>query len=265
MHEAYQNLTALIHAFGARPATTEPESRLREYLHRRLAERGLTVFEQPFQSVASLTPAWLTVSALFVASAVLGWLNAPALWWVGAGCSLAAMAMFWGLVSGRWDVMRLFPQRESANLIAVAPAHGEAHRRVVLMAHIDSQRAALMWHPRHVRAFGRNFQLQAGVLMAHTLSALLLALSPLLGLAWLLVVARAIMTLGGWSRCMGWGCCCTASGSCRGCRRERQRVGNRRAADRAGTARRRAAATHRGLGRVHGLRGGRQTQRRVRV
>jgi hypothetical protein len=32
MHEAYQNLTALIHAFGARPATTESESRLREYL-----------------------------------------------------------------------------------------------------------------------------------------------------------------------------------------------------------------------------------------
>jgi hypothetical protein len=205
MHEAYQNLTALIHAFGARPATTEPESRLREYLHRRLHERGLTVFEQPFRSVASLTPAWLTVSALFVASAVLGWLNAPALWWVGAGCSLAAMAMFWGLVSGRWDAMRLFPQRESANLIAVAPAQSEVRRRVVLMAHIDSQRAALMWHPRHVRAFGRNFQLQAGVLMAHTLSALLLALSPLLGLAWLPVVARAIMTLGGLVALYGMG------------------------------------------------------------
>jgi hypothetical protein len=118
MHNTYENLVTLIHAFGARPATTESEARLREYLHRRLAERGLTVFEQPFRSVASLTPAWLTVSALFVASAVLGWLNAPALWWLGTGSSLAAMAMFWGLVSGRWDVMRLFPQRESANLIA---------------------------------------------------------------------------------------------------------------------------------------------------
>jgi len=197
MHEAYQNLTALIHAFGARPATTESEARLREYLHRRLHERGLTVFEQPFRSVASLTPAWLTVSVLFVASAVLGWLNAPALWWVGAGSSLVAMAMFWGLVSGRWDVMRLFPQRESANLIAVVPPHGEAHRRIVLMAHIDSQRAALMWHPRHVRAFGRNFQLQAGVLGAHTLGAVLFAVSPLLGVAWLPAPARAVMTLGG--------------------------------------------------------------------
>jgi hypothetical protein len=197
MHNTYENLVTLIHAFGARPATTESEARLREYLHRRLHERGLTVFEQPFRSVASLTPAWLTVSVLFVASAVLGWLNAPALWWLGTGSSLAAMAMFWGLVSGRWDVMRLFPQRESANLIAVAPSQGEVRRRIVLMAHIDSQRAALMWHPRHVRAFGRNFQLQAGALGAHTLSAVLLAVSPLLGVAWLPAVARAIMTLGG--------------------------------------------------------------------
>ena len=205
MHEAYQNLAALIHNFGARPATTESESRLREYLHRRLQARGLTVFEQPFQSVSSLTPAWLAVAALFVASAALGWLNAPALWWAGAGCSLAAMAMFWGLVSGRWDVMRLFPQRASANLIAVAPPRGEARRRVVLMAHIDSQRAALMWHPRHVRAFGRNFQLQAGVLMAHTLGATLLALSPLLGQAWLPIVARVATTLGGLVALYGMG------------------------------------------------------------
>ncbi|BCW94716.1 MAG: M28 family peptidase [Fimbriimonadales bacterium] len=198
MHEAYQTLTTLIHAFGARPATTDAESRLREYLHRRLqAHERLTVFEQPFRSVPSLTPAWLTVSALFVASAVLGWLHAPMLWWVGAGCALLALAMFWGLASGGWDVMRLFPQRASANLIAVAPAQGETRRRIVLMAHIDTQRAALMWHPRHVRAFGRNFQLQAGALTAHTLGALLLALSPWLGQAWLPVVARAAIALGG--------------------------------------------------------------------
>ncbi|MGQ9902303.1 MAG: M28 family peptidase [Fimbriimonadales bacterium] len=205
MHSAYQNLTTLIHAFGARAATTESEARLRAYLHRRLQERGLTVFEQPFRSVASLTPAWLTVSALFVVSALLAWLPVPGLWWLGAGMSLGAMAMFWGLVSGRWDVMRLFPQRASANLIAVVPSQGAVRRRVVLMAHIDTQRAALMWHPRHVRAFGRNFQLQAGVLLMHTLGAVLLALNSLLGLAWLPAIARAATTLGGLVALYGMG------------------------------------------------------------
>lgn len=205
MSTAYQNLREIVHAFGARPATSEAESRLRNYLHRRLQERGLTVFEQPFQSVPSLTPVWLVVSLLFIVSAVLAWQEASLAWWGAALCSVAGMGMFWGLVSGRWDVMRLFPQRPSANLIAVMPAPSEVRRRVVLMAHLDSQRAALMWHPSHVRAFGRNFQLQAGLLGVHALAALALALSPLVGLAWVVLLARGVMTLGGLVALYGMG------------------------------------------------------------
>ncbi|MCX7993095.1 MAG: M28 family peptidase [Fimbriimonadales bacterium] len=197
MRTTYQNLKEIALAFGARPATSEAEARLRAYLHRRLQESGLTVFEQPFQSVPSLTPAWLTVSILFILSAALAWLSAFWAWLIGSAMSLLGMAMFWGLVSGRWDVMRLFPQHASANLIAVAPAQAQPRRRVVVMAHIDSQRAALMWHPKHVRAFGRNFQLQAGLLLIHTLLAVLLALAPLLGWSWVIPWARGVMTLGG--------------------------------------------------------------------
>lgn len=205
MPTAYANLTEIIHAFGARPATTEAESRLRTYLMRRLQERGLTAFEQPFQSVPSLAPMWLAVSALFVLSAVLAWGNTSGAWIVGAITSMAAMLMFWGLVSGRWDVSRLFPQRPSANLIAVAPAQHTPRRKVVLMAHIDTQRATLMWHPKHVRAFGRNFQLQVGLLILHTLLAIALALSPWWGQGWLVVVARGVMTLGGLVALYGMG------------------------------------------------------------
>ena len=198
-------VASIVLTFGARPATSEAEARLRAFLRHRLQERGLTVFEQPFRSVSSLTPAWLTVSALFVASAVLSWLHTPLAWGAAALCSLAGMAMFWGLASGRWDVMRLFPQRGSANLIAVAKALQPARRRVVLMAHLDSQRATLMWHPKQVRAFGRNFQLQAGLLGAHTLAALLLAFVPVSGQAWAIGLSRAVMTLGGLVALYGMG------------------------------------------------------------
>ncbi|GIV10044.1 MAG: aminopeptidase [Fimbriimonadales bacterium] len=197
MPTVYANLSEIIHTFGARPATTEAESRLRAYLMRRLQERGLKVFEQPFQSTPSLAPMWLTVSALFVLSSIAAWQSAVGAWIVGAVASAAAMLMFWSLVSGRWDATRLFPQRESANLIAVAPAPHTPRRTVALIAHIDTQRAALMWHPKHVRAFGRNFQLQAGLLILHTLGAIALALSPLLGQAWLMGWARGVMTVGG--------------------------------------------------------------------
>ncbi|MDW8052836.1 MAG: M28 family peptidase [Armatimonadota bacterium] len=193
----YRHLQEIILAFGARPATSDAEARLREYLKRRLDECGLMVFEQPFRSVPSLTLAWLTTALLFALSAGLAWTSHTLAWVAGAISSAFGMAMFWGLVSGRWDVMRLFPQRDTANLIAVAPATGNPTRRVVLMAHMDTQRAALMWHPKHVRALGRNFQLQAAVLIAHTLLAFSLPFTPLLGANWHLWLTRAVMTVGG--------------------------------------------------------------------
>ncbi|MFN3689963.1 MAG: M28 family peptidase [Fimbriimonadales bacterium] len=190
-------LVALIVAFGARPATSEAEARLRAYLHQRLQERGLMVFEQPFLSIASLVPPWLTISSLFVLSAGLAWVSVPLAWLGAAVCSLAGMGLFWGLASGRWDGTRLFPQHMSANLIAIAQAQQHARRRVVLMAHTDTQRATLLWHPKQVKAFGRNFQLQAALLGAHTLAAILLALTPLSGQAWAIGLPRAVITLGG--------------------------------------------------------------------
>ncbi|MDM7460121.1 MAG: M28 family peptidase [bacterium] len=197
MPTAYANLSEIIHTFGARPATTDAETRLRAYLSRRLQAHGLTAFEQPFRSASSLACPWLMVSLLFAASAVLAWQDASGAWALGAMLSIGAMTMFWGLVSGRWDATRMCPQRASANLIAVAPAQRTPRRTVVLMAHLDTQRATLLWHPNQARAFGRNFQLQAGALALHTLCAVALALTPLLSAAWLAPLTRAAMTLGG--------------------------------------------------------------------
>ncbi len=197
MRTAYAHLRQIVLAFGARPATREAEAHLRDYLKRHLQERGLTVFEQPFRSIPSLTPPWLAVAGLFVASAAVAWSGSLLLWLVGAAASVLGMAMFWGLVSGRWDPTRFFPQRDSANLIAIAPAQETPRRRVVLIAHLDTQRATLLWHPAQVRAFGRNFQLQAALLAAHTLFALALPLVPSVGPPWLVWLARSVLTAGG--------------------------------------------------------------------
>lgn len=175
--ETYRNLETLIDTFGARPATTEREARLRDYLARRLKEHGATLHLQPFRAVPSFTLPWVVVSLLFVLAGVLAW-SVPALWGrIGAVlASGAGLALYWGLVSGKWDVMRLFPQRESANLIARIPPRGERRRQVVLMAHIDSTRATLLWHPKTVRNFGTSFRLQTLLLALLFVGALLGAL-----------------------------------------------------------------------------------------
>ena len=169
----YRLLEAFIQTFGARPATSEREQRAREYLMRQLQAQGIKTTEQPFRSVPSLTFPWLTVSLLFVLSGALVWLTRIA-WLQGMAAlvSLIAWALYWGLVSGKWDVMRLFPKRESANLIGIVPAKEKPHQKVVLMAHVDTQRATLLWHPKWVRQFGQSFKIQTVLLALHGLGAL---------------------------------------------------------------------------------------------
>ena len=192
MSEVYHELAAFVETFGARPATSERERRAREYLARQLQAHSIRTIEQPFRSIPSLTPPWLTVSLLFLASGVLAFYPAQGasrsvLLACAALFSLMACALYWGLVSGMWDVARLFPKRESANLIGIVPARRTPTRRVVLMAHIDTQRAMLLWHPKLVRQFGQSFVVQTVLLALHGLGALGIAYGLLSGgtvLAW---------------------------------------------------------------------------------
>ncbi len=192
MSEVYHELAAFVETFGARPATSERERRAREYLARQLQAHGIRTLEQPFGSIPSLTPPWLTVSLLFAVSGALAFYSAQGasrsvLLACAALFSLTACALYWGLVSGMWNVARLFPKRESANLIGIVPARRMPTRRVVLMAHIDTQRATLLWHPKLVRQFGQSFVGQTVLLALHGLGALGIAYGLLSGgtvLAW---------------------------------------------------------------------------------
>ncbi len=204
MSTVYENLRTLIETFGARPATSESEARLHDYLARRLQQQGLKVFTQPFRTVPSFTTAWVVVSLMYVLSGVGVWLLQGWGAVLALLLSLLGSLLYWGLVSGQWDVMRLFPQRESANLIAVAPAEDTPKRRVVLMAHIDSTRATLLWHPKTVKGFGKSFVLQTGVLALHSLGALgiLVAsfwqeLAPYAGVARWLTLPGTLVSLWG--------------------------------------------------------------------
>jgi hypothetical protein len=186
MSEVYHELAAFVETFGARPATSERERRAREYLARQLQAHGIRTLEQPFRSIPSLTPPWLTVSLLFAASGALAFSPAPGVnRAILLGCaalgSLLACLLYWGLVSAQWDVTRFFPQRASANLIGIVPARRTPTRRVVLMAHIDTQRAMLLWHPKRVRQFGQSFIVQTVLLALHGVGALVLAYGLIAG------------------------------------------------------------------------------------
>jgi hypothetical protein len=137
---------------GGRGSATKAEARAADYVRARLADLGVAdIHLQAFRGLRSI---WLFLGLAY-GFALIGhaafwllrrpWGAAPAL-----GISVLAFA-FGGYLMGRKMTFQDYPLRSSLphgpsqNVVAVMPASGEARRKVVLTAHLDSQRAVWLF------------------------------------------------------------------------------------------------------------------------
>jgi hypothetical protein len=137
---------------GGRGSATKAEARAADYVRARLADLG--VADIRLQAFRGLRSIWLFL-ALAYGFALIGhaafWLlrrplgAAPAL-----GISILAFACG-GYLMGRKMTFQGYPLRSSLphgpsqNVVAVMPASGDARRKVVLTAHLDSHRAVWLF------------------------------------------------------------------------------------------------------------------------
>jgi len=161
----FRHVQSLANEIGARPATSEKERRAHDYIRQMLESLSIPARVEEFRSIRSFTAPWLVTSLLFLFGGGLIWLG-DAIWIrVTAFASiLTADRLFWGMVSGTRDVQKRFPQGDSRNVMGVLAPAGKVRHRVVLMAHVDSTRACLLWHPKMVKNFGSGFVIQAVML-----------------------------------------------------------------------------------------------------
>ncbi|MBN1875668.1 MAG: M20/M25/M40 family metallo-hydrolase [Anaerolineae bacterium] len=153
MHHA----RALAEEIGPRPAGHIEEMRARQYVRAVLAELGFAEIETlPFRTPDTWGYALGIPIALALATNVgQAFPSAPRRRRLIGG--MLALASAYAL----WEAMRvnkqpltiLAPRRPSATLIARIPAGGEtthtdACNRVVLLAHLDTNKARLMFHPK---------------------------------------------------------------------------------------------------------------------
>jgi hypothetical protein len=137
---------------GGRGSATKSETRAAEYVRARLADLGMT--DTRLQAFRGLRSIWLFL-ALAYGFALIGhaafWLlrhplgNLPAL-----VVSILAFAfggfLMWQKMDFRGYTLRSnLPHGPSQNVVAVMPAAGEARRKVVLTAHLDSHRAVWLF------------------------------------------------------------------------------------------------------------------------
>ncbi|MBI3947603.1 MAG: M28 family peptidase [Armatimonadetes bacterium] len=173
-----ETIRTLAVEIGPRPSASAAEGRAADTLAGRLREAGLDVRIEAFGGLRSFSLTYGLIYASFVLAAALAWAS-PAAGFVLGALGLLAFALENG---GREVVSRLLPKLPSRNVVGVKAPAGEVRRRVVLVCHLDSANAALLWHPRLVAGFRRSFLLMAGAMGAVVLLTGALWLAPVSGL-----------------------------------------------------------------------------------
>lgn len=173
---AWEHVEVLAGEIGPRPATGPAEARAHGYAEEVLRRAGFDVRVEPFRSQTTFTWPWLLVGSLVTAAGVLPWW--PGLRVLAAAAGILGVAAFIGMADVALDVGRLFATGESRNVIGrLAPA-GRPEHRVVLAAHADSTKAALLFHPAQARRFGTNLRVHMAGSVWVALAAVLGALVP---------------------------------------------------------------------------------------
>lgn len=143
---ALEHIRHLSVTIGPRGSTTEGERRGAEYVAGVMGKWTKNVETQPFRCYSTYSYPWALIAVLMAASGLALWVSPPAAL-ILAGLNLP---LYFAVASGRADVGFLFPKRPSQNVWGRVPARG-AGRRVVLMAHVDTTRAALVFAPKALK------------------------------------------------------------------------------------------------------------------
>ncbi|HUS17114.1 MAG TPA: M28 family peptidase, partial [Chloroflexia bacterium] len=177
--ELLETVRLLAEEIGPRPSAGEGERKAAAVVIDRLRRAGYTVELEPFDGLTSFT--WV-YAPLYALGALAGWLGRR---WLSAGAvlGLAALAAYLAEVLGFPALARLagLPRGRSQNVVARLPLPEGTTlpaRQIVLVAHLDSQRAALPFHPRLVGRFRQAFLAYTTAFAVVALGGLVRVLAP---------------------------------------------------------------------------------------
>ncbi|UCD56820.1 MAG: M28 family peptidase [Candidatus Hydrogenedentota bacterium] len=136
-----------------RGSTTDNERQAAEYLHEQMTTLGLEARLEHFLSHTSFSWVYLVIYAGLFVAGWIGW-NHPFLGVVLCGLMLA---LFYGECTSKWKaVASVLPKRPSQNVLGIL-RNEAARKKLVFVAHYDSSRSGLSFHPSVVRSFRGSF------------------------------------------------------------------------------------------------------------
>lgn len=139
--EVLSSLSALPHRYS----TSDNEHRAADYLLEKLQEMGIEARLDPFVARTTFSTVYFILYLGFLAAAVIG------AYYPLAGLALAVVTAvyFYGEQTTAFSPLsKWVPQGLSHNVVGRIPGKGRRKKQLFLIAHYDSSKTALIFHPR---------------------------------------------------------------------------------------------------------------------
>ena len=141
----------LAERIGPRGTGTSAERAAADFVAARLAALGLPVARSSFRAVRSQN-AFPLASVALALVAVAAYPLGPGGRWAAAALALATAPLLWRAIRLSTSPVRtLLPKVPSGNVVATVAPRGPAAARVVVLAHLDTNRMRLAWRSGGVR------------------------------------------------------------------------------------------------------------------
>ncbi len=162
---ALGTVRALAGDIGPRGTGTVAEAAARDLVAARLAALRLTVERQAFRAVASQNAFPLAIDALALVALAVYAVGTPLARWSAAGLALATAPLLWHTIRTSGRLLQPFlPRVASGNVLTRIGPRGPRRRRVVVLAHLDTNRCRLAWQAGAVRHLEPLTWLTLGIL-----------------------------------------------------------------------------------------------------
>lgn len=152
---------------GPRGTSTPGEAAAADFVAERIAALGLPVERQTFRAVASQNAFPLAIDLVALLAVVLYPLGGTLTRWIGAALALSTAPLLGQTIRTADSPLRPFlPQVTSRNVVTRVEPQGELCQRVVVLAHLDTNRCRTIWQSSTVRYLEPLAYLTLAVLVA---------------------------------------------------------------------------------------------------
>ena len=152
MSEMFSHVRCLAGEIGPRGTGTLGEAAAAEYVTECLTSLGCQTERQEFRAVGSQNAFPIAINLIALLAVMIYPLAGALTRWIAAGLAISTPVMLRQVIRYSNSILRpVLPQVDSRNVITRIEPSGKIRQRVVILAHLDTNRCRIMWQSSMVR------------------------------------------------------------------------------------------------------------------